>query len=127
TDAVVVRARLHRSDLPVRLLPIIVVRLRALGSLGYYLSYHLTRYYALPLILAALVSPSLSPLLAVLFCCAAGVDHGVRKPQLSILPFAGIYFLEQVAYGCGVFWGCARGRTFASYRVEIMRQLEQTA
>jgi len=127
TDAAAVRARLHRSALPVRLLPIIVVRLRALGSLGYYLSYHLVRYYTLPLILVALISPGLSPLLAALFCCAAGVDHGVRKPRLSLVPFAGIYFLEQVAYGCGVFWGCVRGRTFASYRVEVLRQLEQTA
>jgi mycofactocin system glycosyltransferase len=122
SDAVFVRARLHRRALPVRLIPIIVVRLRALASLGYYCSYHLVRYYALPFILAACASPALTPLLAAVFCCAVMVDHRVRKPPLSLVPFAAIYLLEQVAYGGGVFWGCFKGRTFASYRVEILRQ-----
>jgi mycofactocin system glycosyltransferase len=126
-DATLVRVRMRTSGLPVRLVPIVLGRLRALGSLGYYLSYHLVRYYALSLILVALVSPALIPLLAVLFCCAAGVDHGVRKPPLSRPVFAAIYLLEQLAYGSGVFWGCLKGRTFASYRVEILRQVVLSA
>ncbi|HYS44362.1 MAG TPA: mycofactocin system glycosyltransferase, partial [Geobacteraceae bacterium] len=83
---------------------------------------HLVRYYATPLIILALLIPQLLVLLFAVFGCAAGVDHAVRKPQLSLARFAGIYLLEQVAYGTGVFWGCLRGRTFASYRVVILRQ-----
>jgi mycofactocin system glycosyltransferase len=126
-DATLVRMRLQRTGIPLRLPPIMFGRLRALGSLGYYLSYHLVRYYTLFLILVALISPCVSPLLALLFCCAAGVDHGVRKPPLSRPVFAAIYFLEQIAYGSGVFWGCLKGRTFASYRVEVLRQVALSA
>jgi hypothetical protein len=102
-------------------------RLRALGSLLYYLSYHLVRYYAAPLLVLAVIFPKAGLLLFTVFGCAAGVDHAVRKPQMSLMSFAAIYFLEQVAYGTGVFFGCVRGRTFASYRVEILQQTVQSA
>jgi len=122
TDAAAVRVRLSRRGLPIGLPALVAGRLRTLGSLAYYLSYHLVRYYATPLIVLALLIPQLLVLLFAVFGCAAGVDHAVRKPQLSLARFAGIYLLEQVAYGTGVFWGCLRGRTFASYRVVILRQ-----
>jgi hypothetical protein len=128
-DAVAVRARFIRRGLPLGLLAILGGRLRALGSLAYYLSYHLVRYYAAPLILIALIAPGFwawaLPLAA--FVCAAGVDHAVRKPPLSFIRFGGIYLLEQLAYGTGVFWGCLSRRCFASYRVVLLRQMEQPA
>jgi hypothetical protein len=43
------------------------------------------------------------------------------------VPFASIYALEQLAYGAGVFWGCLRRKTFASYRVVLFTQMESTA
>lgn len=128
-DAAAVRVRFIRRRLPIGLLSLLGGRLRALGSLAYYLCYHLVRYYAVPLILIALLVPGFwawaLPLAALL--CAAGVDHAVRKPPLSFVRFCGIYILEQVAYGAGVFWGCLRRRCFASYRVVLYRQMEQSA
>jgi mycofactocin system glycosyltransferase len=128
-DAAVVRVRFIRRKLPIGIVPLIAGRLRALGSLVYYLSYHLVRYYAAPLIVIALIVPGfwawVLPLAALL--CAAGVDYAVRKPPLSFIPFCGIYLLEQVAYGAGVFWGCFRQKCFASYRVVLLRKMEQTA
>ncbi len=127
TDAAAVRVRLIRRGLPIGLPVLVAGRLRALGSLAYYLSYHLVRYYATPLIVLALFIPHLLVPLFAVFGCAAGVDHAVRKPQHSLARFAGIYLLEQVAYGSGVFWGCLRRGTFASYRVVILRQIGQSA
>ena len=101
-------------------------RLRALGSLAYYLSYHLVRYYVIPLFFLGFFIHQLWLLFFAVVWCSAGVDHAIKKPQLSLLRFAGIYLLEQVAYGAGAFWGCLRGRTFASYRVVILRQTEMT-
>jgi len=122
-DAAVVRVRLQRRELAISLPSLIRGRLRALWSLGYYLSYHLLRYYAALLFLLAFVEPRLSPLVLAIILSAAWVDHSVKKPQLSFVRFTAIYLLEQIAYGTGVFWGCLRGRTFASYRVEILRQM----
>ena len=126
-DVAAVRVRLGRRGLPIGLPSLVAGRLRALGSLVYYLSYHLVRYYASLLILLALIVPQFWVLFVGVLGCAAGVDHAVRKPQLPFVRFAGIYLLEQVAYGAGVFWGCLRGRTFSSYRVVILRQMELPA
>jgi hypothetical protein len=126
-DAAAMRLRTGRQGLPLGMTAIIAGRLRALGSLVYYLSYHLIRYYAIALIVIALIVPALWLLFAAVLATAAGVDFAVKKPRLAFLTFIGIYFLEQIAYGAGVFWGCLSRKCFASYRIEIFRQIEQTA
>jgi hypothetical protein len=106
---------------------ILAGRLRAFGSLVYYLCYHLVRYYSAPLIVLALIVPSLWALYGFVLVCSAGVDYAVKKPQLSFSSFIGIYLLEQVAYGAGVFWGCLSRKCFASYKVLILRHAELPA
>jgi mycofactocin system glycosyltransferase len=126
-DAAAVRRRLLRRGLPIGAPAVFAGRLRALGSLFYYLCYHLVRYYALPLLALAVIVPSLWAVPAAALGCAAAVDYAVRKPRLWFPGFAGIYFLEQVAYGAGVFWGCLRRKSFGSYRVVVLRQMEMSA
>uniref|UniRef100_A0A831XMY8 Mycofactocin system glycosyltransferase n=1 Tax=Geobacter metallireducens TaxID=28232 RepID=A0A831XMY8_GEOME len=123
-DAAAMRLKLARRNLPIGLGTLLAGRLRALGSLVYYLCYHLVRYYSIPLVAVALMLPLFwaVPLGALL--CAAKVDHAIKKPRLPFVPFAGIYFLEQIAYGAGAFWGCLSRRCFASYRVVLLRQME---
>jgi len=126
-DAAGYRRRLARRGVPLAFSAILAGRLRALGGLSYFLSYHLIRYYA-PLLgaLVLLLPPFWALPLAALFT-SAGVDYFIKKPRLSPVTFTWIYFLEQIAYGSGVFWGCLRGRGFASYRVTILRRAELTA
>lgn len=127
-DTVIVRVRFIRRNLPIGLTSLFAGRLRALGSLAYYICYHLVRYYAVPLIVVALIVPGFwawsLPVAALL--CASGVDYAIKKPPLPFIRFCGIYLLEQIAYGAGVFWGCLSRKCFASYRVVIFRQMEQT-
>ena len=123
-DTFSVRHKLATRRIPVGLTAIIGGRLRALGSLVYYLSFHLVRYYSLVLILAALFIPWLWLGFLALLACAAGVDFAIKKPSQSLIAFASIYTLEHLAYGSGVFWGCLRRGSFSSYRVVIMRQME---
>jgi mycofactocin system glycosyltransferase len=128
-DTVSVRVRFARRGLSIGLPALLGGRLRALGSLVYYLSYHLVRYYVIPLIVIALTVPGFWAwaLPVTVLLCAAGVDHAVRRPPLSFIRFCGIYLLEQIAYGSGVFWGCLKRKCFASYRVVLHRQMEQPA
>jgi len=126
-DVLHVRRRVRRQNLPIGALDIAAGRVRALGSLVYYLSYHLVRYYSLPLIAGALLAPVLGVVYLAVLLCSAGVDHAVKKPQLSCAAFTVVYLLEQVAYGAGVFWGCVTRRCFASYRVNILTQAEAAA
>ena len=126
-DAAVYRSRLARRGVTLGFSALVGGRLRALGGLAYYLSYHLLRYYALPLGLLALLLPGFWALPMAVLLTSAGVDFFIKKPAQSPLQFAGIYLLEQVAYGSGVFWGCLRGRGFASYRVTILARMELSA
>ena len=126
-DSLVVRLRFARRRLPIGFPALLAGRLRALGSLVYYLSYHLIRYYSLPLIAVAIFFPPFWAVPISVLVCAAKVDHAIKKPQLSFLRFAGVYLLEQIAYGTGVFWGCLSRRTFATYRVVLMKQMEVSA
>lgn len=120
-DAVAVRLKTGKQGLPLGLTAILAGRLRALGSLAYYLSYHLVRYYSTALIALSLFIPVLWVLYGMILVCAGGVDYAVKKPKLSFPKFIGIYFLEQISYGAGVFWGCLSRKCFASYRVVINR------
>jgi mycofactocin system glycosyltransferase len=128
-DAAITRIRFVRRKLPISFLSLLNGRVRALGSLLYYLCYHLVRYYTVPLFLVGLAIPgpwsSVLPV-AALFC-AAGVDYAIKKPELAFVFFIGIYTLEQVAYGTGVFWGCLSSKSFSSYRIVIHRQVTQAA
>ncbi len=125
-DAAAVRLRAGKQGLPLGMIAIAAGRLRSLGSLVYYLSYHLVRYYSNALIVLSLFVPVLWILFGAVLVSAAGVDYAVKKPKLSFHTFTGIYLLEQLAYGAGVFWGCLRRRCFSSYRIEIFQQMEQT-
>jgi hypothetical protein len=125
-DAIAVRIRTGKQGLPLTLAGILAGRLRALGSLVYYLSYHLVRYYSTALIVLSMFVPVLWMLFGIVLACAAGVDFAIKKPELSFPKFTGIYLLEQLAYGAGVFWGCLSRRCFASYRVVIFQHMEQT-
>jgi len=125
-DAISVRRRVAKQNLPIGLAAILAGRLRALGSLVYYICYHLVRYYSIPLIGVALIVPPLRMLFGVVAVCAAGVDFAIKKPRLIFPVFTVIYLLEQLSYGTGVFCGCVKRKCFASYRVVIFRHLEQT-
>lgn len=126
-DAVVVRWRLARRNLPLGLPALLGRRLRALASLAYYLSFHLIRYYSLVCIAAALIVPLIWLPFLLALGCAARVDYGVKKPALPFIVFASVYLLEHTAYGAGVFWGCLSRGSFSSYRVTIMRHMEAAA
>ncbi len=128
-DSAVIRFMFIRRGVPIGLKSLVAGRLRTLGSLIYYISYHLVRYYALPLLIIALIVPGswARVLPAAFLMIAAAVDYMIKKPQLTFAGFSIIYLLEQLAYGAGVFWGCLSRKCFGSYRVVISRQLEQSA
>jgi mycofactocin system glycosyltransferase len=118
-DTALVRRRMAGQGLPLSAARILPARIRAVGSLGYYLGYHLLRYYLLPLLLGAILYPPFMPVVLGLLLGVGLVDYRVRKPGLSLPGFYCYYFLEQLSYGSGVFWGCFRMKSFASYRLDL--------
>ena len=120
-DTAATKRKMSRQGLPLAGRRIFTARCRALGSLGYYLGYHLLRYYLLPQLLAAVLYPPAGLLVATIFLGVGLVDYRVRKPKMALVGFYLFYFLEQLAYGSGAFWGCFRTRSFASYRLDLSK------
>jgi mycofactocin system glycosyltransferase len=119
-DGALTRHRMLGHGLPISRRRILAARSRAVGSLGYYLGYHLLRYYLPALLLGAWFFPSFGLLVAILLLGVATVDHQVRKARLALPRFWFYYVLEQLAYGCGVGAGCLRVKSFASYRLQLL-------
>lgn len=111
--------RLRRRGLKQSFSAVFPARIRAMGSLSYYLGYHLLRYYFLPIIVLGIFLPQAGLVFLLLGGFTLVVDYAVRKPRISPMVFGLFYLLEQLAYGCGVFAGCWRQKNFSSYRFEF--------
>jgi len=118
-DSLLTGRRIRRRGLDLAVGKILPARARAVASLGYYVGYHLLRYYLVPLLLAGLLYPPLGVLVLAVLLGVASVDHQVRKARLALPLFWFYYLLEQLAYGSGVFIGCLRLKNFASYRLNL--------
>ena len=118
-DTVLATRKFRAQQLPFSALQILLARLRAVGSLGYYLGYHLLRYYLPVQLLAACVYPPLGLVTLVMLLGAGAVDWGVRRPKMPLPAFCFYYFLEQLAYGSGVFRGCLEMKSFSCYRLNL--------
>jgi mycofactocin system glycosyltransferase len=115
-DGLRLRARLATEGVRLPRASVVRARLRSWASLGYYLAFHLIRYYLPVLAAVGLAWPRFGLLALGMAVGAAAVDHAVRRPALRFPAFLAIYLAEHAAYGAGVFVGCARLGTFASYR-----------
>ncbi|NOY44986.1 MAG: mycofactocin system glycosyltransferase, partial [Deltaproteobacteria bacterium] len=123
-DALWARARLARRRVPVGWARVTGARLRALGSLAYYLGAHGVRYYGLPMILAGVLWPAAGALGLAVLAGVGWVEHRTRRPALPYPVFLALYAAENLAYGLGVLWGCGRKGSFSSYRPVVYRRME---
>lgn len=118
-DALRTGLRTRRQGIRLGLGRILAARSRALASLGYYLGYHLLRYYLVPLLVICCGYPPFGLLLIITLLGVATVDHQVRRAKLALPLFWVYYLLENLSYGSGVFVGCLRVKSFASYRLNL--------
>jgi mycofactocin glycosyltransferase len=118
-DTALATRKFRAQQLPCSVLQILLARLRAVGSLGYYLGYHLLRYYLPVQLLAVCIYPPLGLVTLLMLLGVGAVDWGVRRPQLSLPAFYFYYFLEQLSYGTGVFRGCLEMKSFSCYRLNL--------
>jgi mycofactocin glycosyltransferase len=120
-DAIRLWWRLRREIRSLRLGRVLAARVRAFGSLLYWVSSHVTRYYAPASIVASIAWPRFAIVASALVLWPACVDYRSRRPALSFPSFLAFYAAEQLAYGAGVFRGCLRQRTFRCYRPVFVR------
>jgi mycofactocin system glycosyltransferase len=87
---------------------------------AYFVTYHLVRYYLMVWVVLAAALPWARPLAAALLLFPALVMYINKRPRLSPLWFLGFFWLEQIFYQAGVFWGSIKIRNFGCYRVSLV-------
>lgn len=118
--------RTRREGVP--LAPASVARavVRGYGAALYWGSVNLSRYYAIPALALSLAAGRRAPgrgLRATVRLALIGtaVADWVRlRPRLSLPRFAAAHMLDALAYNVGVLVGCARHRTLAPLRLQIV-------
>jgi len=88
---------------------------RSYISLYYFAFYHLVRYYLILFIGFGFLWYPLWIFGGLALIYASIVDRYVKRPGLYYPVFLFYYFLEQLAYQVGVFWGCLKRGYFGSY------------
>lgn len=120
--------RLRRRKVAVSPVKISFSVVRGHFSFCYFISFHLLRYYLIPLLLSGLL---FHPLLVFGICTIAltsTVDYAIKKPRISSYPvFLFYYLLEHCAYQIGVLSGCLKKRSFRSYRPFFFFQSRKSA
>jgi mycofactocin glycosyltransferase len=87
--------------------------------LAYHLGHHLTRYYLIPAMVISILVPQLALPFLALTIQPAMVVFFKKKPDLSFPVFLAFFWLEQIFYQAGVFWGCLKQGSFRLYRVSF--------
>ena len=87
--------------------------------LACHFGHHLARYYLLPAIMVAILVPQLALPLLALTLLPAVVAFFQKKPELAFPFFLAFFWLEQIFYQSGVFWGCLKQGSFRLYRVSF--------
>jgi mycofactocin glycosyltransferase len=110
-----------RKKLPFSLPQLAASVLRSQSSFLYYAFYHLARYYLAVFIIFWFIWHPVWILGTLVLLWTSLVDFLKKKPMLSYPVFLFYYFLEQLAYQAGVFYGCIKHRYFSTYKLTFKR------
>jgi hypothetical protein len=110
---------LKKLRMPLPVVKLAVSILRTYLSFGYFLSFHLVRYYLILLVVPAVFYYPVGIFDGALLLLASLVDYSTRKPSLNYPAFLFFYLLEHLTYQIGVFWGCLKRGYFGSYLVYL--------
>ncbi len=119
-DAASKAVRTGRTGIRIPLRKVAFSVVRTYLSFFYFVSFHLVRYYLVPILLAGFAFPTLWPLALFFLFLSSAVDYHTKRPALTYPGFLFFYVLEHVFYQTGVFLGCVKARTFGSYRMRLL-------
>jgi mycofactocin system glycosyltransferase len=109
------RRRLQQNRVRLPLRRIAWATLIAHGASLYHLSANITRYYSLPLLVLGLFWPPLLWGTLALILVPPLVEHQRRRPQVALVVFVALYWIEMAAYQIGVWRGCFKWRTLRPF------------
>jgi hypothetical protein len=104
--------RLLRQGIPLAFGPILTAVLRDYLSLFFHGCAFLSRYYLAAGLLLIPLRPGLSLAVSVVQLLTGSVIYAVKRPRMNFLSFQFFFFLDQLSYQTGVWWGCLKNLHF---------------
>ncbi len=114
--------RIGRTNVSLSVWTVCSSAIRSHFAFSYFISFHLIRYYLLPLLLFGIWFHPVWYLGLFMLVVASSVDYHTRRPSLGMPRFLCYYLLEHLFYQFGVFIGCLREKTFGSYTARFVRR-----
>lgn len=114
--------RLRRKRVHLSAGNIFLSAVRIYMSYFYLMSFHLVRYYLVPMLLLGFVFHSVWLLGFSLLMFASCVDYSAKRPRLNFPAFFFYYAIDHISYQIGVWAGCLRARSFRSYLPRFVRR-----
>jgi mycofactocin system glycosyltransferase len=111
----------RRFDIALPLVDIFTACVKCHLLTAYHLGHHLARYYLLPVVIVSILIPQAAPPLIGMVILPTIVEFFQKKPRLSFPVFTLFFWMEQLFYQAGVFWGCLKQGSFRLYRVSFVR------
>jgi len=115
--------RMRKTDVHVPLTTLLFSIVRGHFSFFYFASFHVVRYYLIPLFLLGVFFHPLWLACVAMLLVASIVDQTVKRPRLAYPVFLCFYCLEHLSYQVGVFAGCLQRRNFGSYVPRFFRRI----
>jgi mycofactocin system glycosyltransferase len=109
----------YKFNLNIALGDIIPATLKHHILLNYHFGYHMARYYLLPVIIISIWLPQVALPLMMLVTLPIVFQYFQKKPRLNFALFALFFWIEQLFYQVGVFWGCLKQGSCRLYYVSF--------
>ena len=104
--------KLQKLNIPVGSLTVAWSTVRGFMALGYHCCSFISRYYLMAGMALLPFMPLTDASVIGMHLITGGVDYGILRPRLSLPMYLFYFSVEQIAYQCGVWWGCIRHMNF---------------
>jgi hypothetical protein len=111
-DAYCKHWRLHRENLPLPFLRILLATARSYLGFCYHCCAFVSRYYLGCFFLFGYYFPSATLAMLGMHLLVGTVEYFIKTPSLNLLSYWFFFSLEQISYQSGVWWGCLRYLSF---------------
>jgi mycofactocin system glycosyltransferase len=111
----------HKCNLKISLSDIFPATLKHHILLNYHFGYHMARYYLLLVISVSILLPQIALTLMILVTLPVVFEYFQKRPRLSFPVFALFFWIEQLFYQVGVFWGCLKQGSLRLYLVSFSK------
>jgi len=113
------RILIHIKEIELKPITLLWAIVKNTFSTYYYFSFHIIRYYIIPVTIICLLFPPVWKGMAIILLIPAVVNYYQKKPEINFFSFLIFFIMEHLSYQIGVFAGCLKIKSFRCYSLRF--------